>query len=111
MLLGEPLTHAVNRVQCTRHMSLVTAREGRAMTDNPRLQQLLDELLDSQSTPEDVCRSDPELLPEVRAYWREVRRVRSQLDSLFPAPPGPDAGAPPPLPEETALPRIPFYEV
>src|SRR5438270_547706 len=81
------------------------------MTDNPRLQQLLDELLDSQSTPEDVCRSDPELLPEVRAYWREVRRVRSQLDTLFPAPPGPDAGAPPPPPEETALPRIPFYEV
>src|SRR5436190_18738606 len=79
------------------------------MTDNPRLQQLLHELLDSQSTPEDVCRSDPELLPEVRAYWREVRRVRSQLDTLFPAPPGPDAGAP--RPEETALPRIPFYEV
>src|SRR5205807_5004994 len=81
------------------------------MTDNPRLQQLLDELLDSQSTPEDVCRSDPELLPEVRAYWREVRRVRSQLDTLFPASPGPDAGAPPPPQEETALPRIPFYEV
>ena len=64
------------------------------MTDNPRLQQLLDELLDSQSTPEDVCRSDPELLPEVRAYWREVRRVRSQLDTLFPAPPdAPASGA------------------
>src|SRR5213080_2111329 len=80
-------------------------------SSDPRLQQLLDELLDSQSTPEDVCRFDPELLPEVRAYWREVRRVRSQLDTLFPAPPGPDAGAPPPPPEETALPRIPFYEV
>src|SRR5439155_27237535 len=83
--------------------------EGRATTDNPRLQQLLDELLDLQSTPEDVCRCDLELLPEVLAYWREVRRVRSQLDTLFPAPPGPDAGAP--RPEETALPRIPFYEV
>ena len=68
------------------------------MTDNPRLQQLLDELLDSQSTPEDVCRSDPELLPEVRAYWREVCRVRSQLDTLFPALPGPDAGVPPHMP-------------
>jgi tetratricopeptide (TPR) repeat protein/predicted Ser/Thr protein kinase len=81
------------------------------MTDNPRLQQLLDELLDSQSTPEDVCRSDPELLPEVRAYLREVRRVRSQLDTLFPALPGADGGAPPPPPEETALPQIPLYEV
>jgi serine/threonine-protein kinase len=36
------------------------------MTDDPRLQQLLDELIDSQSTPEEVCGSCPELLHEVR---------------------------------------------
>ena len=33
------------------------------MTDNPRLRQLLDELLDSHATPEEVCASCPELLP------------------------------------------------
>ena len=33
------------------------------MPDDPRVQQLLDELLDSQATPEEVCGSCPELLP------------------------------------------------
>jgi len=37
------------------------------MSDDTRVQQLLDELLDSQATPDEVCRSCPELLPEVRA--------------------------------------------
>jgi hypothetical protein len=56
------------------------------MTDNPRLRQLLDELHDSHATPEEVCRSCPELLPEVRARWLAVCRVRAELDALFPAP-------------------------
>ena len=56
------------------------------MTDNPRLRQLLDELHDSHATPEEVCRSCPELLPEVRARWRAVCRIRAELDALFPAP-------------------------
>src|SRR5258705_488037 len=50
--------------------------EGPAMTDNPRLRQLLDELHDSHATPEEVCRSCPELLPEVRARSRAERRSR-----------------------------------
>ena len=41
------------------------------MSDDSRLEQLLDELLDSQATPEEVCSSCPELLPEVRQRWRE----------------------------------------
>jgi eukaryotic-like serine/threonine-protein kinase len=81
------------------------------MTDTPRVQQLLDELLDSRATPEEVCGSCPELLPELRARWRQVCRVRAELDALFPPPPGP--GAPPAaLPRETTpLPRVPGYEV
>ena len=51
------------------------------MTDNPRLRQLLDELHESQATPEEVCRSCPELLPEVRARWQAVCRVRAELDA------------------------------
>jgi hypothetical protein len=54
------------------------------MTDNPRLRQLLDELHESQATPEEVCRSCPELLPEVRARWQAVCRVRAELDALWP---------------------------
>ena len=68
------------------------------MTDNPRLRQLLDELHDSHATPEEVCRSCPELLPEVRARWRAVCRVRAEVDALFPAPAGRGAGAPAQLP-------------
>jgi serine/threonine-protein kinase len=86
-------------------------REARAMTDQPRLQQLLDELMDSHATPEEVCRSCPELLPEVRERWRQVRRVQAELDALFPPQPDP-CTHPPTLPlEDPALPRIPGYGV
>src|SRR5262249_60632459 len=56
------------------------------MTDNLRVEQLLDELLESQATPEEVCRSCPELLSEVRGRWRKMCRVRAAIDTLFPAP-------------------------
>ena len=36
------------------------------MADDPRVDQLLDEVCDSGCTPEEVCRDRPELLPEVR---------------------------------------------
>ena len=58
------------------------------MTDDPRVQQLLDELLASDTTPDEVCRACPELLPEVRARWQQVCRLRAELDGLFP-PTGP----------------------
>jgi serine/threonine-protein kinase len=77
------------------------------MADDPRVLQLLDELIDSDATPEDVCASCPELLPVVRDRWRQVRRVQAGLDSLFP-----EAGeSAPPVMDAAALPRIPGYEV
>src|SRR5262249_35134830 len=94
------------------------------MTDNLRVEQLLDELLESQATPEEVCRSCPELLSEVRGRWRKMCRVRAAIDTLFPAPlvlspedTAPyvsgagraDVGARPPA--GPALPRVPGYEV
>jgi serine/threonine-protein kinase len=56
------------------------------MSDDPRVQQLLDQLLDPQATPEEVCASCPELLPTVRHRWRQLRRLRADLDALFPPP-------------------------
>jgi serine/threonine-protein kinase len=56
------------------------------MSDDPRVQQLLDELLASQATPEEVCASCPELLPVVRKRWRRMCRVLADLDALFPPP-------------------------
>src|SRR5260221_4707725 len=81
------------------------------MTDSPRLRQLLDELHDSHATPEEVCRSCPELLPEVRARWRAVCQVRAELDALFPAPTARGVGAPALLPASASLPQIPSYNV
>jgi serine/threonine-protein kinase len=76
------------------------------MTDDPRVQQLIDELLSSPATPEEVCQSCPELLPEVRQKWRRVRRLNDDLDALFPPP---DDAAP--LDPETDLPQVPGYKV
>ena len=76
------------------------------MTDDPRVQQLLEVLYDSDSTPEAVCVSCPDLLPVVRKQWRRIRRVRADLDALFPSP-----DEPTPLREKTDLPQVPGYEV
>jgi serine/threonine-protein kinase len=91
------------------------------MADDPRIEQLLEELLDSNATPEQVCATCPELLPVVRQRWRQIRRVEADLDALFPLrevpstnrdalPPTPFVPTPPP-PEGTALPQVPGYAV
>ena len=81
------------------------------MPDDPRVQQLLDELLESQSTPEEVCGSCVELLPVVRERWRQMCQARAELDAMFP----PEAELGESLPAfpagDTALPVIPGYEV
>ena len=91
------------------------------MADDPRIEQLLEQLLDGHATPEEVCATCPELLPVVRDCWRQMRRLRADLDALFPPPdvqstkrdvqfpPSPEPAPPPP--GGTALPRIPGYQV
>jgi hypothetical protein len=81
------------------------------MTNDPRLQHLLDQLLESRATPEDVCSSCPELLPEVRTCWQKMCRVQAELDALFPAAPQQGVSSPVLRQEGTVLPRIPGYEV
>src|SRR5262249_16768618 len=80
-----------------------------AMPDEGRIQQLLEEMLDRDTTPEVVCVDDPDLLPEVQARWARVRRVANQLNELFPGSdsvPHPDSTK-----DEGALPQIAGYEV
>jgi serine/threonine-protein kinase len=79
------------------------------MSDDPRVQQLLDELLDSDATPEQVCASCPELLPQLRRRWLSMQRVRADLDVLFP--PVMETGPPTASQPDGALPRIAGYEV
>jgi serine/threonine-protein kinase len=80
------------------------------MSDDPRMQQLLDELLDSRCTPEEVCGSCPELLPELRARWRQMNRVQAELDALFPPPSELDT-QPPAIEQKDVLPQVPGYQL
>src|SRR5438874_7095719 len=75
-----------------------------------RVQRLLDEMLDSDRTPEEVCGDCPELLAEVRKRWRQMRVVDAQLNAMFPTPAlRPDTPVRWDLGGD--LPRIPGYEV
>src|SRR6516164_7316945 len=79
------------------------------MPDEPRVQELLAELLDRQATPEEVCGACLELLPVVRERWRQISRARAELDALLPI--WPDGSLPTMPPEEEPLPQVPGYEV
>jgi hypothetical protein len=81
------------------------------MFSEARVQEVLEELLESDRTPEEACAGDPELLRAVRPRWEKVRRVGYQLDALFPpdAPPGGGDDVRRPAPIES--PRIDGYEV
>jgi serine/threonine protein kinase/formylglycine-generating enzyme required for sulfatase activity/tetratricopeptide (TPR) repeat protein len=57
------------------------------VADDPRVEQLLEEISESGSTPEEVCRDCPTLLPEVRRRWLQMRILNAELDELFPAQP------------------------
>jgi len=61
------------------------------MTDEPRVRELLEEILDSERTPEQVCAGCPELLWEVRKRWQQMLLLKAELAALFPAIPNPDA--------------------
>src|SRR5262249_57831964 len=79
------------------------------MPDESRVQELLDELFEQEARPEEVCGTCPELLPVVRARWRQICRARTELDALLPA--GPYGPLPPLPPEGPPLPAVPGYEV
>jgi eukaryotic-like serine/threonine-protein kinase len=75
------------------------------MADEPRVQ----ELLDREATPEEVCAACPELLPVVSQRWRQISRARTELDALLPI--WPNGSLPTMPPEELPLPQVPGYEV
>ncbi len=83
------------------------------MAEDSRVQQLLDEILDSERSPEEVCRPFPELLSEVRKRWQQMRIVEAELEALFPTPGSPSSAAETPTPGYPGadLPRIPGYEL
>jgi formylglycine-generating enzyme required for sulfatase activity len=77
------------------------------MAGNPQVLGLLEEMLDSGKTPEQVCRDCPELLAEVRERWQEFLRIDAEVGALLPGlRTHPPADKVPP-----GLPHVPGYEV
>ena len=62
-----------------------TVREKPVMTDESRIRELLEKILDSGCTPEEACAGLPELLPQVREHLKRLRSVERQLETLFPS--------------------------
>jgi serine/threonine-protein kinase len=73
------------------------------------VQQLLDDLSDRDTTPEEVCGLCPDLLPIVRARWQQMCRARAELDVLLPFQTTRN-GSTQQL-EDQSLPQVPGYEV
>jgi eukaryotic-like serine/threonine-protein kinase len=54
------------------------------MPKDPRVAQLLEEILESDQTPEEACRNCPELLPIVRQRLRQIVLIDGEIDALMP---------------------------
>jgi serine/threonine-protein kinase len=82
------------------------------MSDEARLQQLVDEVLDSERPPEEVCANCPELVAEVCKRVEQTRRLEAELTAMFPTPePKRESDTPPTSITTAELPHIPGYEV
>jgi serine/threonine-protein kinase len=82
------------------------------MAGNPRVFGLLEEMLDSGRTPEEVCRDCPELLYEVRQRWQQFCLIDAEVEALLPdsATPLEDNTIAPGL-HPAGLPQVPGYQV
>jgi tRNA A-37 threonylcarbamoyl transferase component Bud32 len=80
------------------------------MASNPQVLGLLEEMLGSGKTPEEVCRHCPELLPEVLQRWQEFQLIDAQPRTLLRGiATGSLVGAT--APAAGGLPQVPGYEV
>src|SRR5580704_17043585 len=55
------------------------------MPDNAVISEILDEILDSGRTPEELCPDDPVLLAEIHLRLRRLRNIEAQINDLFPS--------------------------
>lgn len=79
------------------------------MSDDSRVQQLIEEILESGNSVEEVCRDSPELLPQVRRGWRKLRAIQAQLGEMFPEPGSTEDHEA--TPSEVGQPHIPGYQI
>jgi serine/threonine protein kinase len=82
------------------------------MADDPRVLELLQEMLDAGKTPDEVCRGCPELLAEVRERWKQFRIIDAAVSELLAGPHTvPDVGAIAPVRVAANPPQVPGYEL
>src|SRR5262245_42494387 len=80
------------------------------MADKARILELVEEALCSELTPEEVCAQHPELLPDVRRYLKQCRKLDSKLQELFPSSSSGSFSGPR-RPVDSRVPAIPGYEI
>jgi serine/threonine-protein kinase len=56
------------------------------MAGTPDVFGLLEEILESGKTPEEVCRDCPELLPEVQRRWQQFQLIDAEVGEWYPKP-------------------------
>src|SRR3954463_15025339 len=84
------------------------------MPVDARILELVNEVIDSNRSPEEVCADCPELLREVQRQWKRFGRMNSELEALFPSADSTSFGS---ATEKRAacvegeFPRLPGYEV
>ena len=88
-----------------------TRTEIPTMAGERDLRHLLEVILDTGKSPEEVCQGDAELLAEVQARLQYVRLLEAKLDVLLPSSSGPDAGTAAPRPWTAQPPHLSGYEV
>src|ERR1044072_7361867 len=54
------------------------------MSPDGRVEQLLELILRSGQTPQQVCADSPELLEEVQERWHHITHIEAALQALFP---------------------------
>jgi serine/threonine protein kinase/tetratricopeptide (TPR) repeat protein len=82
------------------------------MAGDPRVQELLEEMLDSGKSPDEVCCGCPELLAEVRERWRQFRCIDAAIVEFVPGlRTAPEVGTVPSLSPAVGLPEVPGYEL
>src|SRR5262249_55563710 len=81
------------------------------MLDDPRIRSLVEEILESNRTPEEVCSNTPDLLPAVRRRLSDVEHLGYQLDQLFADEEPTNRGRVPVLDAHIELPVISGYDV
>jgi serine/threonine-protein kinase len=82
------------------------------MAGNPHVFELLQEMLDSGRTPEEVCHDCPELLSEVQERWQQFRLIDAEIGALLPEQGTPrEADTITPGPHTAGLPQVPGYEL